>query len=137
MNMGSTTVSWNCKKQTTIANSSAETEYISSWEAACEIVWIRIILQDLGETHKSPTTLLVDNHSAIKMATNPIFHSKTKHVNTKYHFIITSLIIKDIIKPQFCPSEDQTSDIFTKPLGRIKFTKFRHELGLCKNELLD
>jgi hypothetical protein len=61
---------------------------------------------------------------------------KARHVDTKYHFII-SLIVKDIIKPQFCPFEDQTSDIFTKPLGRIKFTKFRDELGICKYELSD
>jgi hypothetical protein len=136
MNMGSVAVSWTCKKQTTIANSSAEAKYISAWEAACEIVWLRIILQDLGETQKSPTNLLINSQSTINMATNPVFHSKTKHVDTKYHFII-SLIIKDIIKPQFCPSEDQTANIFTKPLGRIKFTKFRNELGICKNELSD
>jgi len=136
MNMGSTKVSWNCKKQTTMVNSSAEVEYISSWEATCEIVWIRRILQDLGETQKSPTTLLIDSQSAINMDKYPLFHSKTKHVDTKYHFI-RSLIIKDIINPQLCPFEDQTSDIFTKPLGRIKFTKFRDELGLCKNELPD
>jgi hypothetical protein len=75
MNMGSTTISWNCKKQTTIANSSAKAEYISAWEATCEIVWLRRILQDLGETQKSPTTLLINNQSAIKMAKNPVFHS--------------------------------------------------------------
>ena len=44
MNMGSIKISWNCKKKTTIANYSAEVEYISSWEATCEIVWIQIIL---------------------------------------------------------------------------------------------
>jgi hypothetical protein len=88
-------------------------------------------LEDLGETQKSPTTLLIDSQSAINMTKNPIFHSNIKHVNTKYHFI------KSLIKPQLCPSEDQTSDIFTKPLGRINFTKFIDELGLCKNELLD
>ena len=70
------------------------------------------------------------------MAKNSIFHSKTKHVDTKYHFI-RSMVVKDIIKPQYCPSEDQTSDIFTKPLGRTKFTKFRDELGICKYKLLD
>jgi hypothetical protein len=134
MNMGSATISWNCKKQTTIVNSLVEVEYISAWKATCEIVWLRIILQDLDETQKSPTTLLIDIQSAINMAKNPLFHSNTKHFNTNYHFII-SLIIKDIIKPQFCPSEDQTSYIFTKPLGRIKFTKFRDELGICKYEL--
>lgn len=48
MNMGSAAVSWSCKKQATVATSSAEAEYISAWEAACEIVWLRQILQDLG-----------------------------------------------------------------------------------------
>ena len=70
------------------------------------------------------------------MANNSVFHSKTKYVDTKYHFI-GSLVVKDIIKPQFRPSEDQTSDIFTKPLGRTKFTKFKDELGLCKYKLSD
>lgn len=136
MNMGSAAVSWSCKKQATVANSSAEAEYISAWEAACEIVWLRRILQDLGTTQQTPTTLWIDSQSAIKMAKNPVFHSKTKHVDTKYHFIRT-LINNNIVKPQYCPSEDQTSDIFTKPLGKIKFTKFRDELGICKNKLLD
>ena len=68
------------------------------------------------------------------MAKNSIFHSKTKHGDTKYHFI-RSLVVKDIIKPRFCPYEDQTSEIFTNPLGRIKFTKFRDELGICKYKL--
>jgi hypothetical protein len=59
--MGSIEVSWNCKKKTTIANSSADAGYISAWEATCEIVWLRRILQDLGETQKSPTILLIDS----------------------------------------------------------------------------
>jgi hypothetical protein len=92
-------------------------------------------LQDLGAIQKTPTTLLIDSQSTIKMDKNPIFHSKTKHVDTKYHFIRT-LINNDIIKPKYCPFEDQTLDIFTKPLGKIKFTKFRDELGICKNKLL-
>ena len=48
MNMGSTVISWSCKKKTTIANSSAEEEYISAWEETCEIAWSRMVLQDLG-----------------------------------------------------------------------------------------
>jgi hypothetical protein len=136
MNMGSTTVSWNCKKQATVATSTAEAEYISAWEATCEIVWLRRILQDLGISQAEATSLFIDSQSAIKLAKNPVFHSKTKHVDTKYHHI-RSLIAKDVIKPIYCPSEDQISDIFTKPLGRIKFTKFRDELGICCNVSLD
>lgn len=136
MNMGSAAVSWSCKKQATVATSSAEAEYISAWEAACEIVWLRRILQDLGISQAEATSLFIDSQSAIKLAKNPVFHSKTKHVDTKYHHI-RSLIAKDVLKPVYCPSEDQISDIFTKPLGRIKFTKFRDELGICCNVSLD
>ena len=119
-----------------MANSSPEEEYISAWEAACEIVWLHRILQDLGISHAKATSLFIDSQSAIKLAKNPVFHSKTKHVDTKYHHI-RSLIAKDVLKLVYCPSEDQISDIFMKLLGRIKFTKFRDELGICCNVSLD
>ena len=136
MNMGSATVSWSCKKQATVATSSVEAEYISAWKAACEIVWLRRILQDLGISEAEATSLFIDSQSATKLAKNQVFHSKTKHVDTKYHHI-RSLIAKYVLKPVYCPSEDQISGIFTKPLGRIKFTKFRDELGICCNVSLD
>jgi hypothetical protein len=86
-----------------VANSSAEVEYMSAWEVA------------------------------INMTKNPLFHSKTKHVDTKYHFIRT-LINNDIIKPKYCPSEDQTSNIFTKPLGKIKFNFWTKGGELAKTQ---
>eukprot|EP00253_Pinus_taeda_P023888 PITA_23888 len=92
--------------------------------------------QDLGISQAEATSLFIDSQSAIKLGKNPVFHSKTKHVDTKY-LHIRSLIAKDVLKPVYCPSEDQISDIFTKPLGRIKFTKFRDELGICCNVSLD
>ncbi|MCY6488313.1 Ty1/Copia family ribonuclease HI, partial [Actinobacillus pleuropneumoniae] len=95
----------------TVATSSTEAEHISAWEAACEIVWLRRILQDLGISQVEATSLFIDSDSTIKLATNPVFHSKTKHVDTKYHHI-RSLIAKDVLKPVYCPSEDQISDIF-------------------------
>eukprot|EP00253_Pinus_taeda_P025960 PITA_25960 len=94
------------------------------------------ILQDLGISQTEATSLFMDSQSAIKLAKNPIFHSKTNHVDTKYHHI-RSLIAKDVLKPVYCPSEDQISDIFMKPLGRIKISKFRDELGICCNVSLD
>jgi hypothetical protein len=136
MSMGSIVVSWSCKKQATIANSTTEVEYISSWEATCEIVWLRRILQDLKVVQNEATSLFIDSQSMIKLAKNPVFHSKTKHVDTKYHYLRT-LVIKGIIKPTYCPTEDQTTNIFTKSLGRIKFTKFRAELGILSKDILD
>jgi hypothetical protein len=93
-------------------------------------------LQDLGISQAEATSLFIDSQSTIKLAKISVFHSKTKHVDTKYHHI-RSLIAKDVIKPIYCPSEDHISDIFTKPLRRIKFTKFRDELGICCNVSLD
>ena len=87
MNMGLAAVAWSCKKRDTIANSTAEAEYISAWEAAYEIVWLRRILQDLKVDKKEATSLFIDNQSVIKLAKNLVFHSKTKHVDTKYHYI--------------------------------------------------
>eukprot|EP00253_Pinus_taeda_P023636 PITA_23636 len=91
---------------------------------------------DLGIAQAEATPLFIDSQSAIKLVKNPIFHSKTKHVDTKYHHI-RSLIAKDVFKPVYCPSKDQISDIFTKTLGRIKFTECRDELYIYCNVSLD
>jgi hypothetical protein len=85
--MGSTAVSWSCKKQATVATFTVEAEYISAWEATCEIVWLCRVLQDLGISQTEATSLFIDNQLAIKLAKNQVFHSKTKHVDTKYHHI--------------------------------------------------
>jgi hypothetical protein len=119
-----------------VATSSVEEEYILAWEATCEIFWLRRVFQDLGISQAEATSLFIKSQSTINLAKNSIFHSKTKHVDTNYHHI-RSLIAKDVIEPIYCPTEDQISDIFTKPLGRIKFTKFRDELGICCNVYLD
>eukprot|EP00253_Pinus_taeda_P033865 PITA_33865 len=60
--------------------------------------------QDLGISQEEATSLFIDSQSAIKLAKNPVFHSKTKHVDTKYHHI-RSLIAKDVLKPVYCPSK--------------------------------
>jgi hypothetical protein len=111
MNMGSVAVSWNCKKQAIVSTSTAEVEYISTWEATCEIVWLRRVLQDLGISQIEVASLFIDSQSAIRISKNLVFHSKTNHVDTKYHHI-RSLISKDVIKPVYCPLEHQISDIF-------------------------
>ena len=74
MTMGSTTVSWSCKNKAIVSNYLVEVDYILAWETSCEIVRLCKILQDLGITQKSTTTLLIDSQSTIKMVRNPIFH---------------------------------------------------------------
>jgi hypothetical protein len=97
-------------------------------EATKEIVWLRKILEDLQEKQVN-STLLVDNTSAIKLAKNPRFHDRTKHINTKYHLIQYHVEAKTI-HLRHCSTNEQIADIFTKALGREKFEKFRMMLGL-------
>ncbi|CAL2268253.1 unnamed protein product [Prunus armeniaca] len=85
--LGSKVISWSSKKQSTVALSTAEAEYISATSAACEAVWIRRILVDLRQEQNTPTKLYCDNMSTIAMTKNPIFHSMSKHIELRHHFI--------------------------------------------------
>ena len=127
--IGSKSISWSSKKQATVALSSSEAEYISATSAACEAVWLRRILQDLRQDTEDPTTIHCDNMSAIAMTRNPVFHSRTKHIEIRHHFI-RELVEKQEIELQFCKTGEQLADIFTKALPTDKFLHFRRQLGV-------
>ena len=127
--LGSKSISWSSRKQATVALSSSEAEYISATSAACEAVWLRRILKDLQQGTKDPTTIYCDNMSAIAMTKNPVFHSRTKHIEIRHHFI-RELVEKQEIELQFCKTGEQLADIFTKALQIEKFIQFRRELGV-------
>jgi hypothetical protein len=129
MSLGSTIVSWRSHKQSVPTDSTTEEEYVAVAEATKEIVWLRKILEDLQEKQVNSTPLLVDNTFAIKLAKNPRFHDRTKHINTKYHLIRYHVEAKTI-HLRHCSTNEQIVDIFTKALGREKIEKFRMMLGL-------
>ena len=87
LSLGSVAVSWRSCKQSVPVDSTTEAEYVAAAEATKEIVWLRKILEDLQEKQENSTPLLINNTSAIKLAKNPRFHDRTKHINTKYHLI--------------------------------------------------
>jgi hypothetical protein len=107
----------------------AKVEYVAVAEETKEIEWLRKILEDLQGKQVISTPLLVDNTTAIKLAKNPRFHDQTKHINTKYPLIGYHVEVKTVHLRHCCTSE-QIANIFTKPLGRKKFEKFRKILGL-------
>ena len=80
-------ISWRSKKQPTFALSSTEAEYRGAADAACEVVFLKRILKNLGVPITDLTLLYCDNMSSIHLARNPIFHARTKHVDVHYHFI--------------------------------------------------
>jgi hypothetical protein len=106
-----------------------ESEYTTASATGCEIIWMREFLDEIGYDISLPSTLFVDNNSAILVAKNPEHQSTMKHVNRSYHWIREKVADKEI-KVEHIPGADNPADIFTKPLGRVKFTRFREMLGL-------
>jgi hypothetical protein len=77
--IGSRVVSWSSKKQPTVSLSSIEEEYKALCATTCEDVWLRRLLQDVGEEQNEPTMIKCDNESSINIVKNPIFHARTNH----------------------------------------------------------
>ena len=80
-------IDWQCKKQTTVALSSTEAEYMAISEVTKEVMWLKAILTELKQKVMSPIIIYVDNQSAIKISENPTAHHRTKHIDIRHHFI--------------------------------------------------
>eukprot|EP00253_Pinus_taeda_P014238 PITA_14238 len=129
LSIGSGAISWRSRKQSVLADSTTEAEYVAAGEATKEIVWLRKILEDLQVKQVQLTPLMIDNTLAIKLAKNPKFHDRTKHINTKYHLIQHHVEAKTI-HLHHCSTNEKIADIFTKALGREKLERFRTMPGL-------
>ncbi|KAK2976087.1 hypothetical protein RJ640_009519 [Escallonia rubra] len=124
--LGSGVFSWLSKKQQSVAQSSAEAEYVSAAIATSQAIWLRRIFHDFGQKQERKTELFCDNKSAIAMAKNPVFHSRTRHIALKYHFI-REAIEEGEIELEFCKSKEQVADIFTKALPRERRSTLQGE----------
>ena len=129
--IGGTTVSWKSKKQSCIALSTAEAEYmaLSSTTQAQEAVWMRELNSDLQNHLSEPTLIFEDNQSAICMAKNPQFHGRSKHINIKFHFI-REQVSSNKIKLEYCPTADMLADLLTKGVSPDKFERIRKLYGM-------
>ena len=127
--MGTGAVSWSAKKQTTVADSSTEAEYVAASTAGREVIWMRALLTELGTKLDGPSPMMVDNQSAIKVLRNPEHHSKMKHIDIKMHWIRQVIKRKDI-EIHFLSTKDMIADILTKPLPRVDVERHRLALGL-------
>ena len=81
-----------------------------------------------------PTKIFVDNKSAIALAKNSVFHDRSKHIDTRYHYI-RECVTKKEVQLEYVKTNDQLADIFTKPLKREDFVKLRTLLGVTKSSL--
>jgi hypothetical protein len=126
--LGQSLVSWSSKKQNCVALSTAEAEYIAAGAYCAQLLLMKQTLRDFGcEFNKIP--LLCDNESAIKLANNPVQHSRTKHIDIRHHFL-RDHEAKGDIELFHVSTENQLVDIFTKPLDETRFCFLRSELNI-------
>jgi hypothetical protein len=110
--------------------SSTKVEYIVVATRICEAMWIKKLLLEIRMIEKNPTLICCDNQSSIKLKNNPMFHARSKHIETRYHFI-RDLIQKKDIYMDYCSIEHNVVDILTKSLPIPKFEYCRIGLGMC------
>jgi hypothetical protein len=116
-------VSWSSSKKLSVAQSTTEAEYIAAASCFSQLLWISYTMSDFGEKY-THVPLQCDSTSAISVAKNPVLHSKTKHIEVRYHFPRDN-VEKGKIALIHVPTHDQLSDSFTKPLDQSTFTRLR------------
>jgi hypothetical protein len=129
--LGSGVVSRSSKKQPVVALSTAEAEYIAAASCAIQAVWLRRILEVMHQKQETPTKIFCDNMSAIALCKNPVFHERSKHIDIRYHKI-RELIAKKEVEIDYCHTDDQSADIFTKTLKVELFYKLKKMLGMIR-----
>ena len=114
---GVAAISWSSKKQTSVALSSMEAEYMAAAAATKEATWLQILFSEIEPslTHM-PVKLLIDNQSAMSLAKNATFHEQTKHIAIRHHYIREKVDEGEIIL-EYLPTAEQVADILTKPLS--------------------
>ena len=118
--LGHNPITWLAKKQHTVSRSSTEAEYRSLATGAAELAWLRQVLCDLKLFLPFAPLIWCDNNSALALASNPVFHGRTKHIEVDYHFVREKVVRGDLLL-QFISTHDQLADIFTKALPSTRF----------------
>nr|GEX42955.1 retrovirus-related Pol polyprotein from transposon TNT 1-94 [Tanacetum cinerariifolium] len=126
--LGDKLVRWMSKKQNCTAMSSAEAEYVALSASCAQIMWMRTQLQDYGFNYNK-IPLYCDSQSAIVISCNPVQHSRTKHIHTRYHFI-KEQVENGIIELYFVRTEYQLADMFTKALPEDRFKYLVSRIGM-------
>ena len=128
-------ITWKSKKQTSVALSTAEAEYLSLAAAVQEAVWLRHLLEDFDKPLQSPMVIHEDNQATISMTKNPQFHGRAKHMELRFHFV-RQHICSNNVELIYCPSEENIADLFTKSLALDKHQYFRTLLGMRSSNVI-
>ncbi|GKB24683.1 putative ribonuclease H-like domain-containing protein [Tanacetum coccineum] len=126
--LGCRLISWQCKKQTVVANSTTEAEYIAASNCCGQVLWIQNQLLDYGYNFMQ-TKIHIDNESTICIVKNPVFHSKTKHIEIRHHFIRDSYE-KKLIQMIKIHTDQNVADLLTKAFDVSRFQYLIASIGM-------
>nr|GEU42136.1 retrovirus-related Pol polyprotein from transposon TNT 1-94 [Tanacetum cinerariifolium] len=129
--VGCCLTSWFSKKQTALAISTTEAEYVSDGKACQKVLWMKQALIDY-DVRLDDVPIMCDNKGAIDLSKNPVQHSRTKHIKIHHHFLRDN-VQKGHISIENVPSVDNIADILTKPLKRESFNYLRLGLGMMQH----
>lgn len=122
-------ISWKSKKQQVVSRSSAESEYRSMATITSEVVWLIALVKTFGLNHTQLAFLYCDRKAAFYIATNPVYHERTKHIEIDCHFIREN-IEDGVIKTFHVPKRHQIADFFTEAFGRKQLFHFLSKMNL-------
>lgn len=123
--MGDIAFTWMSKKEPIVTLSTCEAEYVAAPSRVCHAIWLRNLLKELKMPQQDLVEICVDNKSTIALAKNLVFHERSKHIDTRYHFIRECIKNKEV-KLKYVMYRDQVANIFTKPLKLEIFLKLRN-----------
>jgi hypothetical protein len=125
------TISWDSKRQPTVAVSTCEAEYMAAGSVAREGLWLRKLMPDLGMPLVNKAVLICcDNQSDIAVAGNPVMHGRVKHISVVHHFVRERVQMGQI-RFEYVATSENVADTFTKALGGPGFSAHCKNLGMC------
>nr|GEV71783.1 retrovirus-related Pol polyprotein from transposon TNT 1-94 [Tanacetum cinerariifolium] len=131
--LGDKLVCWSSKKQNCVSISTAESEYVTVSSCCAQVLWMRTQLTNYGFFYDK-VPIYCDSKSAIAILCNPIQHTRTKHIDVRYHFI-KDHVEKGTIELYFVSTEYQLADLFTKSLPEARFKFLVEKLGMMSREI--
>ena len=132
--LGDNLISWSSKKQPTVSRSSTEAEYRSLANTTAELTWLQMVLQDFSIPQSSIPVVWCGCQSAFALAANPVFHTRSKHIEVDCHFVRDKVQAHKLLLCHV-PTASQLADIFTKPLPTSRFSFLTSKLRVASAPL--